>query len=253
MTTELDASVRTPADAPDPARADDEVQAWVGVVLDAGFGEVVAEQGYVMHWNEAVENANPIYWDEDLAGFGVRVQGVSKPVYLVRYRHEGRLRRMTVADVGAVTPAQARNEAKRLLGDQARGIDPLREREVARVRGVLMTELFQRYLDHHANKFTGQFDPNCYLYLSRASDLFDVSEHGSSVQAGLSKLRVKRALIIGVTTDFLFPIHQQRELAEGLASPGREIEFVALNSLQGHDSFLVDMDSYRPLIANFFA
>ena len=111
----------------------------------------------------------------------------------------------------------------------------------------------EAYLEHHANKFMGQFDPNCYLYLSRASDLFDVAEHGSSVQAGLSKIRVKRALIIGVTTDFLFPIHQQRELAEGLASPGREIEFVALNSLQGHDSFLVDMDSYRPLVAKFFA
>ncbi len=111
----------------------------------------------------------------------------------------------------------------------------------------------EAYLEHHANKFIGQFDPNCYLYLSRASDLFDVAEHGSSVQAGLGKVRVKRALIIGVTTDFLFPIHQQRELAEGLASPGREIEFVALNSLQGHDSFLVDMDSYRPLIARFFA
>jgi homoserine O-acetyltransferase/O-succinyltransferase len=111
----------------------------------------------------------------------------------------------------------------------------------------------EAYLEHHANKFTGQFDPNCYLYLSRASDLFDVAEHGASVEAGLSKVRVKRALIIGVTTDFLFPIHQQRDLAEGLASPGREVEFVALNSLQGHDSFLVDMDSYRPLIARFFA
>jgi homoserine O-acetyltransferase len=110
----------------------------------------------------------------------------------------------------------------------------------------------EAYLEHHANKFTGQFDPNCYLYLSRASDLFDVAEHGSSVAAGLSKIRVNRALIIGVTTDFLFPIYQQRELADGLAAPGREVEFVELNSLQGHDSFLVDMDSYRPLIARFF-
>jgi homoserine O-acetyltransferase len=119
--------------------------------------------------------------------------------------------------------------------------------------GFGMTFEVEAYLEHHAMKFTGQFDPNCYLYLSRASDLFDVAEHGSSVQAGLGKVRVKRALIIGVTTDFLFPIYQQRELAEGLASPGREIEFVALNSLQGHDSFLVDMDSYRPLVAKFFA
>jgi homoserine O-acetyltransferase len=110
----------------------------------------------------------------------------------------------------------------------------------------------EAYLEHHAQKFTGQFDPNCYLYLSRASDLFDVAEHGSSIEAGLCKLRVKRALIIGVSTDFLFPIHQQRELAEGLEAEGREVEFVELNSLQGHDSFLVDMDSYRPIIARFF-
>ncbi|HEX5048247.1 MAG TPA: homoserine O-acetyltransferase [Gammaproteobacteria bacterium] len=111
----------------------------------------------------------------------------------------------------------------------------------------------ENYLEHHANKFTGQFDPNCYLYLSRASDLFDVANHGATIEAGLGKVKVKRALIIGVSTDFLFPIHQQRELAEGLESPGRDVEFVELDSLQGHDSFLVDMDHYRPLIAKFFA
>ena len=81
----------------------------------------------------------------------------------------------------------------------------------------------ETYLEHHAQKFTGQFDANCYLYLSRASDLFDIADHGSSVDAALGKLTVKRALIIGVKTDFLFPIYQQRELAEGLAAPGRDV------------------------------
>lgn len=110
----------------------------------------------------------------------------------------------------------------------------------------------ESYLEHHANKFIGQFDPNCYLYLSRASDLFDIAEHGASVAGGLSKVQAKRALIVGVTTDFLFPIHQQQELADGLSGAGRKVDFVALNSLQGHDSFLVDMDNYRPVIARFF-
>jgi len=111
----------------------------------------------------------------------------------------------------------------------------------------------ESYLEHHANKFIGQFDPNCYLYLSRASDLFDIAEHGASVAGGLSKVEARRALIIGVSTDFLFPIHQQQELADGLSGGGRKVDFVELNSLQGHDSFLVDMDSYRPVIARFFA
>ncbi len=110
----------------------------------------------------------------------------------------------------------------------------------------------ESYLDHHANKFVGQFDPNCYLYLSRASDLFDIADHGATVAGGLKKVRAKRALIIGVSTDFLFPIQQQHELADGLSGNGREVDFVELHSLQGHDSFLVDMDSYRPIIARFF-
>ena len=111
----------------------------------------------------------------------------------------------------------------------------------------------ESYLEHHANKFTGQFDPNCYLYLSRASDLFDAADHGGTVAAGLAKVEAKRVMIIGVKTDFLFPIYQQRELAEGLSGRGRAVEFVELDSLQGHDSFLVDMDNYRPLISRFFA
>ena len=111
----------------------------------------------------------------------------------------------------------------------------------------------ESYLEHHANKFTGQFDPNCYLYLSRASDLFDIADHGASVSGSLAKVQAKRVLIIGVKTDFLFPIHQQQELATGLSGNGREIKYHELDSLQGHDSFLVDMDNYRPIIAGFFA
>jgi len=110
----------------------------------------------------------------------------------------------------------------------------------------------EAYLEHHANKFTGQFDPNCYLYLSRASDLFDVADHGASVAAGLAKIEAKRVMIIGVQTDFLFPPHQQQELAERLSAPGRDLEYVELESIQGHDSFLVDMDRFRPTIARFF-
>jgi homoserine O-acetyltransferase/O-succinyltransferase len=110
----------------------------------------------------------------------------------------------------------------------------------------------ESYLEHHAQKFIGQFDPNCYLYLSRAMDLFDVAEHSGCVATELSKPGVERALVVGVETDFLFPLHEQEELAECLERPGREVEFVALPSVQGHDSFLVDMDGFRPVVARYF-
>jgi homoserine O-acetyltransferase len=109
----------------------------------------------------------------------------------------------------------------------------------------------ESYLENHATKFTGQFDPNCYLYISRAMDLFDLADHGGSVLEALKRFTVERALVMGVETDLLFPVEQQQELAEGLSAGGRDVEFARLESLQGHDSFLVDMDRFRPVIAEF--
>jgi len=110
----------------------------------------------------------------------------------------------------------------------------------------------ESYLEAQALKFTGQFDPNCYLYLSRASDLFDLAEHGGSLAAGFRRMRLQRALVIGVTTDILFPLRQQRELAEGLGEHVEDLTFEVLDCLKGHDSFLVDMDAFRPVISRFY-
>jgi homoserine O-acetyltransferase len=109
----------------------------------------------------------------------------------------------------------------------------------------------EAYLESHAQKFAGTFDANCYLYLSRSMDLFDVAEDGGSVEAGLSKIRAARTLVIGVETDFLFPIDQQEEIASVLRAHGREVRFAGLPSIQGHDSFLVDMDHFSPTVAEF--
>ena len=110
----------------------------------------------------------------------------------------------------------------------------------------------ESYLQSHADKFVGTFDANCYLYLSRAMDLFDASDHGGSVEAALASTGLKSALVIGVRTDLLFPLHQQKELAEGLEAAGVDVTFETLDSIQGHDSFLIDMDRFRPVVSRFF-
>jgi homoserine O-acetyltransferase len=111
----------------------------------------------------------------------------------------------------------------------------------------------ESYLENHARKFIGSFDANCYLYLSRAMDLFDVAEHGGTVEAGLGHVRAEQTLVIGVETDFLFPVDQQAEIAHVLHRHGRRVRFESLASVQGHDSFLVDMDRFGPVMADFFA
>lgn len=110
----------------------------------------------------------------------------------------------------------------------------------------------EAYLEAHARKFVGAFDANCYLYLSRAMDLFDLADHGGSLEEGFNLVEARRAMVIGVESDFLFPVEQQQELAMGLKARIEDVTFHRLPSIQGHDSFLVDMDRFRPVIARYF-
>jgi homoserine O-acetyltransferase len=110
----------------------------------------------------------------------------------------------------------------------------------------------ESYLDYNARKFVKTFDANSYLYLSRAMDLFDVADHGGSVNAGLAKIQTKSTLVIGVETDILFPVHQQQEIADGIRKTGHPVEFIQLDSINGHDSFLVDEAHFAPVMRKFF-
>jgi homoserine O-acetyltransferase len=110
----------------------------------------------------------------------------------------------------------------------------------------------ESYLQGHAQRFVRTFDPNSYLYLSRASDWFDIGEYGDgSIMEGLKRIRIEKAMVIGVSTDILFPLEQQEQIAEGLQAAGAAVEFVALNSPQGHDAFLVDIPNYSRAIGGF--
>lgn len=112
----------------------------------------------------------------------------------------------------------------------------------------------ESYLEGHARRFVRNFDPNCYLYLSRCMDWFDLGEscHGT-VDDGLARIRVGRTLAIGVHTDILFPLQQQQQIADGLRAGGNEAAFLALESPQGHDAFLVDIARFGPAVQGFLA
>lgn len=111
----------------------------------------------------------------------------------------------------------------------------------------------EAYLEGHAQRFVGSFDPCSYIYLSRAMDWFDLAEYGGTVEAGIARMAVRRALVIGVETDILFPLEQQEQTAEALRATGAAVEFAALPSIQGHDAFLVDYRRFKPVVAAFMA
>jgi len=109
----------------------------------------------------------------------------------------------------------------------------------------------ENYLEYNAQKFIHSFDPNSYLYLSRAMDWFDIAEHGESISDGMSKVDVDRALVIGVTTDILFPARQQKEIADVLSTTGTDVDYVEIDSVNGHDAFLIDDEHFSPVVKKF--
>ena len=119
----------------------------------------------------------------------------------------------------------------------------------------------ESYLEGHARRFVRNFDPNSYLFMSRSMDWFDLAEYcaapcgnqGDDVLTALSRIRVEKALAIGVATDILFPLQQQEQVAEGLRAGGAEATFLPLDSPQGHDAFLVDFARFDPAVRDFLA
>jgi len=119
----------------------------------------------------------------------------------------------------------------------------------------------ESYLEAHARRFVRRFDPNCYLYLSRSMDWFDLAEYcgapcgdrGDDVLHVLARIRVDKALAIGVSTDILFPLQQQEQIADGLRAGGADAVFLPLESPQGHDAFLVDFARFGPAVGDFLA
>ncbi|MBV9913657.1 MAG: homoserine O-acetyltransferase [Sinobacteraceae bacterium] len=109
----------------------------------------------------------------------------------------------------------------------------------------------QSYLEAHARRFVRAFDPNCYLYISRAMDRFDLSKHGASAAAVLARSGIEQALIIGVESDMLFALEEQRRLAQMCEQAGIATRFAPLSCIEGHDSFLIDFPSFTREIRPF--
>jgi homoserine O-acetyltransferase len=111
----------------------------------------------------------------------------------------------------------------------------------------------QSYLELHARRFVRAFDPNCYLYLSRAMDRFDLAAHGESLPQVLKRSLVERALIIGVESDMLFSIAEQAALARDFTTAGVDTHYAPLDCIEGHDSFLIDIKRFGREISGFLA
>ena len=112
----------------------------------------------------------------------------------------------------------------------------------------------ESYLRHQAEGFVKRFDPNSYLYISRALTYFDAARsHGDgSLERAVHKALAK-FLLISFTSDWLYPPRDSQRLADALRANGRNAEYHNIDVPYGHDSFLLETDDQTPLIADFLA
>ncbi|HTC82641.1 MAG TPA: homoserine O-acetyltransferase [Acidimicrobiia bacterium] len=123
------------------------------------------------------------------------------------------------------------------------GEDPLATAEAAAAEGHGRYAV-ESYLDHHADKLARRFDAGSYVVLSEAMNHHDVGRDRGGLAAALGGVRCKVA-IAGIDSDRLYPLYQQREIAELL--PGRP-EVTVISAMYGHDSFLIESEAVGAFI-----
>jgi len=101
----------------------------------------------------------------------------------------------------------------------------------------------ESYLDFHGNKFTRRFDANSYICLVQAMNSHDITRNRADRDSVLSDVTMP-TLVLGIDSDRLFPLEQQRILAQHI--PGTldgSNEPVVVSSPFGHDGFLIEAEA----------
>jgi len=103
------------------------------------------------------------------------------------------------------------------------------------------------YLRHQGQSFINRFDANSYLYITRALDQFDLAHVHGTLEQAFAAVEAE-TLIVGFTSDWLFPPEQNRQLTLALLRAGKRASYAELSTDLGHDSFLLESEELYGLV-----
>jgi homoserine O-acetyltransferase len=107
----------------------------------------------------------------------------------------------------------------------------------------------ESYLQYQGESFVRRFDPNTYLFITKALDMFDLVEERPSSEI-LRSIRA-RFLIVSFESDWLYPPSQSRELVKALKRSNATVTYCNLETQYGHDSFLIQNPEFTRVVRNF--
>jgi homoserine O-acetyltransferase/O-succinyltransferase len=107
----------------------------------------------------------------------------------------------------------------------------------------------EEYLHNRGDNFIKRFDPNTYLYITKAIDTFDVSR-GKPLYDVFKGIKTK-VLVIAFKSDWLYPASQSREIVRACKLAGIDTTYCEIDSTYGHDAFLLEVEEETHLVKHF--
>lgn len=102
---------------------------------------------------------------------------------------------------------------------------------------------YQRY---QGEKLARRFNAYSYWHLSKIMDSHNVGRDRGGVEAALKSIKTS-TLVIGVDSDQIFPVEEQKRIARGLQNG----QYCEIHSLYGHDGFLLEQTQLTQVIELF--
>ena len=108
----------------------------------------------------------------------------------------------------------------------------------------------ESYLKYQGDSFVRRFDANSYLYITKSMDYFDLAAGRGSLVEVFEGVRAE-FLVLSITSDWLFPTYQSKEIVRALKANGIPTTFLELQSPHGHDAFFLPNGQMSAMIAGF--
>lgn len=109
----------------------------------------------------------------------------------------------------------------------------------------------ESYLRYQGEEFSGRFDANTYLLMTKALDYFDpAAAQGGDLAATLAHVKADYC-IMSFTTDWRFSPARSREIVDALMAARKNVCYLEIDSPYGHDAFLIPTPRYMQGFSNY--
>ncbi|MEM7767646.1 MAG: homoserine O-acetyltransferase [Pseudomonadota bacterium] len=109
----------------------------------------------------------------------------------------------------------------------------------------------ESYLRHQGQSFVDRFDANSYLYVTRATDYFDLAATHGGRLADAFRGAPTRFCIFSFSSDWHYPPEATREITRALIAGGAEVSHIEIETDKGHDAFFLHEPGFEAAMAGF--